>query len=101
MGEALATIERNLVQAEGYLVGCRSNLLTGVAAAADVFGMRNILATRDALAVAWIRLRWVTTTAFGAAQSLAFRVNKVYGFTAIHDTGGTAIQAPARTKSGP
>lgn len=99
MGESLASIERNLAQAEGLIVGARSGLMTGIAADADVFGMRNILSTKDALAIAWIRLRWVTTTAFATAQSLAFRVNKVYGFTAIHTTGGTAVQAHYRRQS--
>jgi hypothetical protein len=99
MGENLARVDRNLVQAEGFLVGARSGLMTVIAADADVFGMRNILSTKDAIAVAWIRLRWVTTTAFGAAQSLAFRVNKVYGFTAIHSAGGTAVQAHFRRQS--
>jgi hypothetical protein len=99
MGESLASVERNLVQAEGYLVGARSGLMTGIAAGADVFGLRNILSTKDAIAISWIRLRWVTTTAFATAQSLAFRVNKVYGFTAIHTTGGTAVQAHYRRQS--
>lgn len=99
MGENLAAIERNLAQAEGYIVGARSGLMTAIAADADVFGMRNILSTKDALAVAWIRLRWETAAAFTTAQSLAFRVHKAYGFTAIHSAGGTAVQAHFRRQS--
>jgi hypothetical protein len=68
-----------------------SGLLTGVAAGGDVCGWVNL---NDApLLVLGIRIRWVTTTAFASAQSLAFRANKVTGFTAIHTTGGTAVQA--------
>lgn len=95
----LAAIERNLAQAEGYTVGCRSGLMTGIAAAADVFMLRNVISTKDALAIGWIRMRWFTTTAFAAAQSMAFRVNKIYGVTAIATTGGTAIQAHYRRQS--
>jgi hypothetical protein len=73
------------------VLGAVSGATTVVAAAGDVFGLRNV--SSRAVAISGIRLRWVTSTAFGAAQSLAFRVNKVYGFNAIHTTGGTAVQA--------
>src|SRR3989304_9855982 len=88
--ENLACLPSNLVQAEGIRVSGVSGLVTGVAAAGELFGCRNIL---YAAAVARIRLRWATTTAFGAAHALAFRAHKVTGFTAIHTTGGTAVQA--------
>jgi hypothetical protein len=88
----------NLKSAEGLIVGAVSGLVTGVAAGGDVFGLRNISARP--LCVTAIRLRWVSTTAFGAAQCLAFRMNKVYGFSAIHTTGGTAVQAHYRYQTG-
>ncbi len=81
----------NLRDAEGFVCGAVSGLVTAVAAGGDVFGFVNLI-DRPAL-ITGIRLRWVTTTAFASAQALAFRVNKVYGFTAIHTTGGTAVQA--------
>ncbi len=77
---------------EGVVWGALSGLMTIISADADVAALCNL---NDApLVVQRIRLRWFTTTAFAAAQSMAFRVNKVTGFTAVH-TGGspTAIQA--------
>lgn len=88
--ENLATLPSNIVQAEGIRVSGVSGAVTIVAAGGELFGSRNIL---YAAAVARVRLRWVTSTAFAAAQALAFRVHKVTGFTAIQSSGGTAIQA--------
>lgn len=78
--------------AEGLIWGALSGLMTGIAADADVAGLVNL--NDSPILIQRIRLRWFTTTAFASAQSMAFRVNKVYGFTAVH-TGGTptAIQA--------
>lgn len=81
----------NLLNGQGIVLGAVSNLVTGVAADADVFGFRNINA--QPLAISMIRIRWATTAAFTSAQSMIFSVSKVYGFTAIHDTAGKAIQA--------
>jgi len=77
---------------EGLVIPLLSGAMTGIAAGADVGAVRNLL---DApIVVQRIRIRFVTTTAFASAQSMAFRVNKVYGFTAVHDTGSpTAVQA--------
>lgn len=102
MGNALAenlcmNEASNLRLGTGYILGALSGLVTGVAAAGDVFGLRNV--SSKAIAISAIRLRWVTTTAFAAAQGMAFRVNKVYGFTAIHDTGGTAVQTHYKRQS--
>jgi hypothetical protein len=83
--------DSNLADAQMICIPLLSGLVTGVLAAADLAGIVNLNAAP--LGVRGIRIRWVTTTAFGAAQALAFRVNKVYGFTAIHTTGGTAVQA--------
>lgn len=88
---------RNLLQATGYILGAVSGLVTGVAAAGDVFGLRNVSAR--SVAISMIRLRWVTTTAFASAQGLALRVNKVTGFTVLHDTGGTATQVSYKRQS--
>lgn len=68
-----------------------SGAVTIVAAAGDLAGIVNL--DTQPLGIRAIRTRWVTATAFGAAQSIAFRINKVYGFTAIHSSGGTAVQA--------
>lgn len=77
---------------EGVIWPALSGLMTGIAAAADVAGVVNLHDTP--WVVQRIRIRWVTTTAFASAQCMAFRVNKVTGFTAVH-TGGspTAVQA--------
>lgn len=85
-------------EAEGVLVGALSGLMTGIAAGADVFGLVNL--DDRPLAVSQIRIRWATTTAFAAAQAMAFRVNKVTGFTTIHSSGGTAVQAHHRYQEG-
>ena len=81
----------NLRDAEGFVIGAVSGLMTTIAAGADVFGFQN-LGPRTVV-ITGIRLRWVTTTAFGTAQALAFRTNKVTGFAAIHTTGGKSVQA--------
>lgn len=84
---------------EGLTWGALSGLMTGIAADADVAGVTNL--NDSPIVVKRIRIRWFTTTAFAAAQSMAFRVNKVYGFTAVH-TGGspTAAQAHYNFQSG-
>jgi hypothetical protein len=88
----------HLKEAEGLIWGGVSGLVTGVAAGADVAGYVNL--DDRPFACTGVRLRWATTTAFASAQAMAFRVNKVYGFTAIHTTGGTAIQAHHKFQSG-
>ena len=99
MQQNLALTDSNLNTAEGFVIGALSGLMTGIAAGADVCGIRNV-GTRP-LVILGIRIRWVTTTAFTTAQALAFRVNKVYGFTAVHDTGTpVAVQAHHLHQSG-
>lgn len=85
--------------AEGLVWGALSGLMTGIAADADVAAVFNL--NDSPVVVPRIRLRWVTTTAFAAAQCMAFRVNKVYGASAVH-TGGTptAVQAHYNFQSG-
>jgi len=92
MKNNLVLADRNSADAQGIVIGMLSGAMTGIAAGADVAAVRNLMDVP--LVVDGIRIRWVTSTAFGTAQALAFRVNKVYGFTAVHDTGSpTAIQA--------
>mgnify|MGYP001584478382 FL=1 len=85
--------------AEGLVWGALSGLMTGISADADVAAVFNL--NDSPIVVPRIRIRWFTTTAFTTAQCMAFRVNKVYGATAIH-TGGTptAIQAHYNFQSG-
>lgn len=90
-GTNLVTVATNILHGTGVICGAVSGLVTGVAADGDLFALRKVSA--KPFAVTQVRIRWVTTTAFGSAQGLAFRVNKVYGFTAVHDTNATAIQA--------
>jgi hypothetical protein len=81
----------NSSSAEYAVVPGVSGALTGVAAGGDVFGCVNL--NDEPILVLGMRIRFVTTVAFASAQGLAFRVNKVTGFTAIHSAGGTAVQA--------
>lgn len=92
MQKSLVLSDRNSADAQGIIVPLLSGLMTGIAAAADIAGVRNLMDVP--LVVDGIRIRWVTTTAFATAQALAFRWNKVTGFTAVHDTGSpVACQA--------
>lgn len=97
MSENLVIHPANMVAARGIRVGAVSGSLTTVAAGGDVFGITNL--SVHPYAVSLVSLRFVTTTAFASAQGLAFRVNKVYGFTAIHNSGGTAVQAHYKRQS--
>lgn len=98
MQHNLALHPDRLKEAEGLIVPALSNLVTGVAAGADVFGLVNL--SDRPLVVSGIRLRWVTTTAFTAAQALAFRLNKVYGFTVLHSSGGKSVQGHYQNQAG-
>jgi len=91
MRQNLTLRDSNAEGAEGIVWGAVSGLVTAIAAGADVAGFVNLDARP--FCVTGIRIRFATTTAFTSAQALAFRVNKVTGFTAIHTTGGTAVQA--------
>ncbi len=69
-------------------VGANSGALTGVAAAGPIFTLRNI--GSNLLVVRRVTIGYVTTTAFTAAQGLAYQAFVARGFTAS-DSGGTAI----------
>lgn len=77
--------------AEGVCIAMISGDVTGVAAAADLGSIVNLDARP--LCVRASAIRWATKTAFASAQCLEFRVNKVYGFTANNNSGGTSVQA--------
>lgn len=81
--------------AGGIVIGAVSGLITGVAAGADLFAVRNIGPSR--IAIPGIRVRWAPQAAFTAAQGIVLSVSKVYGFTAIHTTGGKSVQAHHRS----
>jgi len=72
-----------------------SGLLTGVAAAGPVFSFRNTGA--NPIIVRRVSLGFYTTTAFTAAQGLAYQMFKATGFTAS-DTGGTALYTAGQNK---
>lgn len=84
--------DSRLADAEGVVCAMVSGLITTIAADADVAAIRNI--DSRPLCVRRMRIRFMPTTAFGAAQAVGFHIHKVYGFTAVH-TGGSpkAIQA--------
>mgnify|MGYP001586664771 CR=1 FL=1 len=91
MKNSLILKDSNIADAQMLCIPLLSGLVTIVAAGGDLAGIVNLNAAP--LGIVGIRTRWVTTTAFAAAQAIAFRINKVYGFTAIHTSGGTAVQA--------
>jgi hypothetical protein len=98
MGENLLLDAGNLRQATGYILGAVSGAMTVITADSDVFALRNV--STSCISVNAIRIRWVTSTAFGSAQSMAFRVHKVYTFTAVHSAGSpTAIQTHYKRQS--
>lgn len=94
-----ALVESNLVQAVGIVVPARSGLMTGIALDADVYGLRNLHASRT-FSVSQVRVRWLPTTAFGAAQAMAVRLSKVFGYTAVH-SGGSGVTVQGHYKTGP
>jgi hypothetical protein len=69
-------------------VGAASGLLTGLAAGAAVFSLRNL--SGNPVLVRRVGVGFVTTTAFTAAQMLSFGLFAARSFTAS-DSGGTAI----------
>src|SRR5688500_16246150 len=98
MQENNALVESNLVQAVGIVVPARSGLMTGIAADADVYGLRNLHASRT-FSVTLVRVRFVPTTAFASAQAMAIRFSKVFGYTAVHSGGsGVTVQGHYKTQ---
>ena len=95
--ENYALVERNLVQATGFILPARSGAMTGIAADADVYGAVNLNSQRN-LALTMARVRFVTTTAAASAQAMAIRFSKVTGYTAVHSGGsGVSVQAHYHT----
>ena len=84
----------NLVHATGFIVGARSGLMTGIAADADVYALRN--PSPKPIRVPAIKLAWVTTVAASADPLLGFALHKVTGFSAIH-SGGAPLTVSAAT----
>ena len=73
-------------------VGATSGLVTTLAAGAAVFSFRNI--GSNLIVVRRITVGFLTTTAFTAAQPIAYQAFFARGFSAS-DTGGTAIAITA------
>lgn len=69
-------------------IGARSGALTGAAANTALFSFRNISA--NLIIVRRVGIGFVTTTAFTAAQEVAFGLLVARAFTAS-DTGGTPV----------
>jgi len=85
MRHNLALPDSRLDGVEGVVAPIVSGLLTGVGLDADVAAIRNL--DSRPLCVRRMRIRWLPTTAFGAAQAVAIHIHKVYGFTALHTIG--------------
>lgn len=80
----------NVWHNSGFMVSALSGAMTVISANGDVFGLRNNSADR-ALTISDFRLEFVTTTAFGAAQSLLFALYKVTNFITLHNSGQKTI----------
>lgn len=94
----------NLANSFGHIVGARSGLITAVAAGGVVFALRNVLQATGRskpIAISQIRTRFVTTTAFGTGQGLAFEYHKVTGFSSQYSGGSPVAVAVTRRKTQP
>lgn len=76
-------------------IGGVSGALTGVAAAGNVFSFRNTAV--NPIMLRRVQVGFATTTAFTAAQALAYGMYKANGFTAS-DTGGTVLYTAGQNK---
>lgn len=90
-----------IIYAKGHFAGARSGLLTGVAADAAVYALRNVNQgvnlTTEELVVDSVKMAFVTTTSATGAQQLAFSLYKATGFTAILTGGKTVTPIRKRT----
>jgi len=82
MRHNLALPDSALDGVEGVVAPMVSGLITGIALDADVAAIRNL--DPRPLCIRRMRIRFMPTTAFGAAQAVGFHIHKVYGFTAVH-----------------
>jgi len=78
-----------------YSVSGASGALTAVAANGPVFSFRNT--GSNLILVRRLSIRFVTTTAFTAAQGLDYQLVRANSFTAS-DTGGTALYTAGQNK---
>ena len=88
---------RNL-RSHFFRYGGRSGLATtiaaGTASAGHVYALRNPTGSGKRISLARLRLAFIPTTAFGAAQAVRLAAYKATGYSAAH-TGATAI-TPAK-----
>lgn len=93
--------KHRLLKAGHFYYGAPTGLLTAVAAgtatAGHVYVLRNPSSAKKVF-IPRLRLVFTPTTAFGAAQALAFALFKLTGYSAAH-TGGTAITPLKRVTS--
>ncbi len=71
-----------------HSIGASTGLITGIAAGAANFSLRNI--SSNVLIIRRVGIGFVTTTAFTAAQLMEFGLTVARAFTAS-DTGGTIV----------
>lgn len=94
--------KRKLKGAPFFNYGDQSGLATGIAAgtssAGHVYALRNPTGSGKRVHIARLRLAFIPTTAFGAAQALQLAVFKLTGYSAAH-TGGHAV-TPAKRRTG-
>jgi hypothetical protein len=89
------------LKAGHFYYGAPTGLLTGVAAgtgsAGHVYALRNPSSAKKVF-ISRLRLVFTPTTAFGAAQALAFALFKLTGYSVAH-SGGTAVTPLKRVTS--
>lgn len=93
--------KHRLIKAGHFYYGAPTGSLTTVAAgtssAGHVYALRNP-STAKKVFISRVRLVFTPTTAFGAAQALAFALFKLTGYTVAH-SGGTAVTPAKRITS--
>lgn len=91
MAENFLLEDGRLVYAKAHVIGGRSGVMTGIAAGAHLFTIR-VPTGAEPLIVSQLEVTAWSESAFTAAQSLAFTLYKLVGFTALQ-SGGVNIAA--------
>ncbi len=94
--------KKKLLSAGFFRYGDQSGLATvlaaGTSSAGHVFALRNPTGSGKRISLASIRLAFIPTVAFGAAQAVQLAAYKLTAYTVAH-TGGHAV-TPAKRRTG-
>lgn len=83
----------------GGVSGLLTVIAAGTSSAGHVYALRNPTGSGKTIHIAQLRLAFIPTVAFGAAQAVRFSVFKLTGYSAAH-TGATAITPAKKVTSG-